>query len=192
MGRAAAILIDMQQDVVWGRWWSWFPPSEAVLQRCVALVEICRSAGIPVIYTAVEYRADGSNTPSAIATGSATPTEYLIEDTPGVAIVPELAPAPGELVAVKNLVSAFTAQGLNEEFERQRIDTVLVAGLAVEGGVNATVVDAHARGMHVTVVADCCAAFDHASYQRYMSHVFPPLARVRALDQVGSDIQNTV
>lgn len=181
---AATILIDMQEDVVRGRWWTWWPPSDQVLDRCVELVASSRRAGIPVVYTAVEYKPDGSNTPAALAGGPTSPTEYLVEGTPGTAIVPELKPSSGEVVAVKNLVSAFTAAGMTEALENAGTHTILVAGLAVEGGVAATVADGHARGLRVIVVSDCCAAFGQGSYERHMTEVFPPIAEV--LDLKGA------
>jgi nicotinamidase-related amidase len=178
---AAAVLIDMQQDVVRGRWWTWWPDIDGVVARCVELANTCRAKRVPVIYTAVEYQADGSNTPQALATGNATPTEYLVQGTPGTAIVPELAPMSGELVAVKNLVSGFDAAGLSDAINAGPIDTILLAGLAIEGGVKATMEDAHARGLRVILVSDCCAAFSESSYQQHVTTAFPPLATVLPL-----------
>jgi maleamate amidohydrolase len=179
--KAAAVLIDMQEDVVRGRWWTWWPPIDTVVAKCVELVDACRSLGIPVIYTAVEYKPDGSNTPAAISTGVATPTEYLIEGTPGTAIIPDLTPRPGELVAVKNLVSGFDAKGFSKAISSRDTDTILLAGLAVEGGVNATLRDAHSRGLRVILVSDCCGAFSESSHEEYLSSTFRPLAAVLPL-----------
>jgi maleamate amidohydrolase len=181
-GNATAVLIDMQEDVVHGRWWTWWPEIDDVVTRCVQLVNACRERAIPVIYTAVEYKSDGSNTPQAVATGTATPTEYLVQGTPGTAIVPELSPAPGELLAIKNLVSAFDAEGFGEAMEARAVDTILLAGLAVEGGINATVRDAHARGIQVILVADGCAAFSQSSYEEHIGQIFPPLATILSLE----------
>jgi maleamate amidohydrolase len=185
---AAAVLIDMQEDVVRGRWWTWWPAIDGVLGRCVDLVEACRQRTVPVIYTVVQYRPDGSNTPAALATGTAKPTEYLVAGTPGTAIVPELTPRSGELVAVKNLVSAFDAAGFTEAITGRNIDTILLAGLAVEGGVNATVQDAHSRGLRVILIADCCAAFSQARFEEHISTVFPPLATVLSLQDALAEV----
>ena len=131
--RSALVLIDMQEDVVNGRWWTWWPDIDQVVRHCVDLVAACRADDIPVLFTAVEYAADGSNTPAALAGGVSQPTEYLVEGSPGIELVPELVPGEGELVVVKNLVSAFDARGVPEELERLKVDTLMVAGLAVEG-----------------------------------------------------------
>jgi maleamate amidohydrolase len=186
---AAAVLIDMQEDVVRGRWWTWWPDIDGVMARCIELVHTCRAMTVPVMFTAVEYQADGSNTPQALATGNATPTEYLIQGTPGTAIVPELAPASGELLAVKNLVSGFDAAGLSDAIDAGHIDTILLAGLAIEGGVNATLRDAHARGLRVILVSDCCAAFSESSYQQHLATAFPPLAAVLPLEEALAEVR---
>jgi maleamate amidohydrolase len=177
----ALVLIDMQEDVVHGRWWSWWPSIDDVVQNCVELVAACRANEIPVIFTVVEYAPDGSNTPSAIASGDAQPTEYLVQGMPGVELVPEFEPASGELVAVKNLVSAFDAKGVVAVLERLGVDTLIVAGLAVEGGVNATVIDDRADPLDVIVVSDCVAAFSESSFDERVGGTF--LARASVVDR---------
>lgn len=178
--RAALILIDMQQDVVRGRWWTWWPTIDDVVANCVDLVAACRERDIPVIFTRVEYAPDGSNTPQALRGGPAEPTEYLVEGTPGVEFIPEFAPIDGELDAVKNLVSAFDAAGVPDELDRIGATTVLVAGLAVEGGVNATVTDDRAEPLDVVVVSDCVAAFTEDAYRAHLDTTFPPRASIRS------------
>jgi nicotinamidase-related amidase len=168
----------MQTDVVRGRWWSWWPDIERVVDNCVDLVATCRGMGIPVVFTRVEYAADGSNTPKALSSGIAEATEYLIEGTAGVEFVPEFTPQQGELDAVKNMVSAFEAAGVPTELDRLGIDTILVAGLAIEGGVNATVHDPVAENFDMIVVSDCVAAFSEAAFNERMSGTFPPLASI--------------
>jgi nicotinamidase-related amidase len=177
-GRAALALIDMQEDVVHGRWWQWSPPVAGIVDRCVELVAACRARGVPVIFTAVEYHADGTNTPGAVAGGTPEPPEYLVEGTPGAELVPALRPEAGEVVAVKNLVSAFDAVGFSDALQASGADTLLVAGLAAEGGVAATVRDAHARGLRVVVVSDAVGAFSHERHDEHLRVVFPPLATV--------------
>jgi nicotinamidase-related amidase len=180
--RTALALIDMQIDVVRGRWWTWWPDVDSVVEACSKLLDICRHAGVLVIYTKVEYSADGSNTPQAIAGGVAQPTEYLIQGTDGVEIIDALAPGPDDLVMTKNLVSAFSIADFATRIDTGDIGTRLVAGLSAEGGVRVTVEDSHRRGLRTVVVSDACAAFGEESYSRVMTEVFPSLAEVLDLD----------
>ena len=176
--RSALVLVDMQHDVVRGRWWTWWPEVGGIVTACVRLVDACHAQGVPVVYTKVEYRADGSDTPGAIASGVAEPTEYLVEGTPGTEIIPELAPTAVDVVTTKNLVSAFTSKPFASRIASLRADTLFVVGLAAEGGVRATVQDAHDQGLHPIVVADACGAFGEASYREHMQERFPALGRV--------------
>jgi nicotinamidase-related amidase len=184
----ALVLIDMQEDVVRGRWWTWWPDVDGVLERNELLVAGCRQRGVPVLFTAVEYLADGSNTPQALAGAQPATTEYLVTGTAGVDLVPSLQPRPDELVAVKNLVSAFDARGFSDALDRLGTTSLVVAGLAAEGGVLATVRDGHDRGLEVVVAADACAAFGEDSYRHHLETVFPPLARVLPSEDVLAEL----
>ena len=53
---------------------TWSPGVDEVVRACARLRDTCHEAGVSVIYTKVEYLADGSNTPQAIATEVAKPT----------------------------------------------------------------------------------------------------------------------
>jgi nicotinamidase-related amidase len=176
--RTALALIDMQVDVVRGRWWTWWPEVDSVVEACSNLLDTCHEAGVLVVYTKVEYSADGSNTPQAIASGVAQPTEYLIEGTDGVEIIEALTPGPDDLVMTKNLVSAFSIAEFATRIDTGDIGRLLVAGLSAEGGVRATAEDSHRRGLRTVVVSDACAAFGEESYSRTMSQVLPALGQV--------------
>jgi nicotinamidase-related amidase len=184
--KIALALIDMQNDVVYGRWWKWWPEVNGIVGVCGDLIEQCRATETPVLYTKVEYKADGSNTPQAIATGIAQPTEYLIERSPGTDIVMRLAPKGEDVVATKNLVSAFSSQNFDQSLRDLGIGTLIVAGLAAEGGVRATVDEGIARGIRTIVVADACGAFSESSYQEMMNLIFPATAEVVRSDDVAA------
>ncbi len=180
--RTALVLIDMQQDVVFGPWWTWWPDVDEVVRACAKLRDACHDAGALVIYTKVAYLVDGSNTPQAIATGVAQPTEYLVEGTEGVEIIRALTPDSRDMITTKNLVSAFSIAELSAAVKELSIETILVAGLAVEGGVRATVEDAHHLGLRTVVVADACAAFGPESYRSFMTEIFPSASLVMDVD----------
>ena len=62
-------------------------------------------------------------------------------------------------------------------------------GLAVEGGVNATVQDAMAESYNMIVVSDCIAAFSEDAFNERVHGTFPPRASImtrhEALDAIS-------
>ena len=71
------------------------------------------------------------------------------------AIVPQLAPASGELVVRKTVPSAFFGTSLAAWLSQRGVQTLLVAGAVTSGCVRASVVDAMQYGFRPLVVSDC-------------------------------------
>jgi maleamate amidohydrolase len=79
----------------------------------------------------------------------------LTEDAAASAIVPQLAPLPGELVVRKQVPSAFFGTGLAAWLTQRAVQTLVVAGAVTSGCVRASVVDAMSLGFRPLVVSDC-------------------------------------
>jgi maleamate amidohydrolase len=79
----------------------------------------------------------------------------LKEDHPNSAIVPQLAPAAGELVVKKTVPSAFFGTMLAAWLAQRGVKTLLVAGCVTSGCVRASVVDAMCHGFRPVVIEDC-------------------------------------
>jgi maleamate amidohydrolase len=79
----------------------------------------------------------------------------LKEHSPASAIVPQLAPEPGEYVVRKNTPSAFFGTMLAPWLTQRGVRTLLVAGCVTSGCVRASVVDAMQAGFRPLVVSDC-------------------------------------
>ena len=71
------------------------------------------------------------------------------------AIVPQLAPLPGELVVRKTTPSAFFGTVLAQWLTQKGVQTLLVAGATTSGCVRASVVDAMSAGFRPLVLSDC-------------------------------------
>lgn len=125
------------------------------LPRLARLLAAARAAGVPVIYTRqvqTDLAFDG------FAAKTTRDGANYLEGAPGVRIVAELAPRPGEPVVDKRYASAFYGTPLTSLLIRLRVDTLIVAGGTTSGCVRAFCVDAVSRGFDVGVVAD--AVFD--------------------------------
>jgi maleamate amidohydrolase len=125
----------------------------AAIAATVPVLAFCRERGIPVAHTRVVYAADGSD--AGMFARKAPGLLRLTEDNPLSHIVPELAPAAGELVVRKLGASAFFETPLASWLRLKRVDTLLVAGCTTSGCVRASVVDALQHNLRTIVLTDC-------------------------------------
>lgn len=123
------------------------------IERTVALLALARAQGWPVAHTRVVYADDGADCGAFVR--KVPPLAGLTDTSPLSQIVPELPPAPGELVLRKRMPSAFFETGLAGWLAFRRVDTVLIAGCTTSGCVRATVVDACSHNFRTVVLTDC-------------------------------------
>ena len=125
----------------------------AAMRQTEGLLALARERGWPVAHSRIVYADDDSdaNVFSAKVPGMLT----LKEHSPASAIVPQLAPRPGELVVRKNVPSAFFGTSLAPWLTARGVQTLLVAGCVTSGCVRASVVDAMCWGFRPVVIEDC-------------------------------------
>ncbi|MEW8560790.1 MAG: isochorismatase family cysteine hydrolase [Candidatus Thiodiazotropha sp.] len=73
-------------------------------------------------------------------------------------MVPELAPAAGEIVLTKTTDSALTGTNLRLILHNMEIENVVVCGIFTDQCVSSTVRSLADESFNVIVVEDCCAA----------------------------------
>jgi nicotinamidase-related amidase len=131
--RTAMIVVDMQNDFVAAGAPIEAPAARAIVPKLAKTLTMCRGAGIRVIFTAHVHRRDGSDMGlfddlhPPIASHAA-----LVDETPGVDIYPDVAPAPGEHVIKKHRYSAFFGTDLDIILREWGIDTVIISGTTTE------------------------------------------------------------
>ena len=111
-----------------------------------------RAAGVPVIFTRVEYSADGHE--GGVFYRKITALKCFERGNPFGDFTPELTPLPGDEVVTKHFPSAFFGTGLAEHLHARGIDTVIITGLSTSGCVRASAVDALCHGFIPLVVTD--------------------------------------
>lgn len=117
------------------------------------LLATARAQGWPVAHSRIVYADDGAD--HNIFSIKVPGMLGLLENEPNSQIVPELTPAPGELVVRKNVPSAFFGTSLAAWLTQRGVKTLLVAGAVTSGCVRASVVDAMQLGFRPLVVSDC-------------------------------------
>jgi nicotinamidase-related amidase len=157
--RPAVLVIDMQHDFC-------DPDAPTTLWPSIGATyapigELCTSARarrLPVLYTQGLVAADGSSAglwrykQRYHAEG-----RVQIEGSRGAAIIPELAPQPGDRIIRKWRPSAFFRTDLEVFLGVLAVDTLLVCGTSVSGCVRATVTDAFMRDIRCMVVREAVA-----------------------------------
>lgn len=155
------------------------PGAAAAVDATAALVDAARTAGHPVVWTEVRYRADlldgglfARKVPALVA---------FAEGAPGDWGRLTLAPSAGELVVAKQYASAFFATSLAATLHAAGIDTVVIAGVSTSGCVRASATDALGHGLRPQVVADACADRTVAVHEQNLADLDAKYADVVSL-----------
>lgn len=119
-----------------------------------------RAAGVPVVFTRVEYSADGHE--GGVFYRKIAALKCFERGNPLADFTPELSPMQGDEVVTKHFPSAFFGTSLAENFHARGIDTVLVTGLSTSGCVRASALDALCHGFVPLVVTDAVGDRDSA------------------------------
>jgi maleamate amidohydrolase len=127
------------------------------------LAAAARAAGVPVIFTNVRYRPDGSD--GGVFFRKVPVLKVFVEGSPLGAFPPELTPQAGDRVFTKQYPSAFFGTGLAEVLHTEGIDTLIITGFSTSGCVRASALDAMQHGFVPLVVRDACADRHEAPHE---------------------------
>ncbi|WP_233578948.1 isochorismatase family protein [Micromonospora sp. BL4] len=154
--RTAIVLIDLQRRIVAQ---PVAPHSGAeVVARCVTLADAARAGGALVVVVRAER-------PGVDAQPA------------GSELVPEVAPKPGDLEIVKHTWGAFQDTGLDAALRERGVDTLVVAGLATNFGVEQTARIGDETGYRVVLPQDAMSGLDAYAHDFAVDYVFRRLAR---------------
>ena len=119
------------------------------------LAATAQAAGVPVVFTKVQYKPDGSD--GGVFWRKAPVLRAFVEGSPLGAFPPGLTPQAGDRVVTKQYPSAFFGTGLAETLHAEGIDTLLIGGYSTSGCVRASALDAMQYGFVPLVVREACA-----------------------------------
>jgi maleamate amidohydrolase len=133
--------------------------SRDCLDSTARVIDAARTAGVPVIYTRVEYGPGGID--GGLFFKKVGALKHFVRGSAGSSgastlgeIMPEIAPLAGDLVIVKQYASAFFGTSLSATLASGRIDTLVLCGVSTSGCVRATAVDAISYGYLPVVVRE--------------------------------------
>lgn len=153
--RTALILVDLMPRVIATPTAPY--PGPEVLDRSLRLADALRAAGGTVVFVRAERPG-------------------VDEQPPGS----ELAcpPQPTDLEIVKRTWGAFQDTGLDAALRARSIDTVVLAGIATNFGVESTGRSADEHGYRTIFVADAMTGLDAHAHAFAIDYVFPRLGEV--------------
>lgn len=169
----ALLVIDVQRDFVEpGGFGEMLGNDVTPLRRVIApirrVLDLFRARGLTIIHTREGHSPDLSDLPPSkkarggLETGigdSGPMGRVLIRGEQGHAIVPELAPIPGEVVVDKPGKGSFYATDLDLILRERGIRSLIVTGVTTEVCVHTTVREANDRGYECLVLEDCVASY---------------------------------
>ena len=99
-------------------------------------------------------------------------------------IVPEAGKQDGDLVITKRHWGAFAQTNLEAELRARGVETIVLAGIATNIGVESTFRQGTGLGFAFVVVEDACSTFSKEMQEFAFKNIFPRAGLVRSTDEV--------
>ena len=149
----------------------------AVVAASRRLVERFHQAGALVVFVRVETSNDGIDALSPLTDAPSTPPVRRPDDWSQLVIEPSK--EAGDLVIVKRQWGAFYGTELDLQLRRRSIETIVLAGISTNIGVESTARDAYERGYDQVFVEDAMSSTSEDAHRMSVTTVFPRMGRVR-------------
>lgn len=157
---------------------------ETALGKMAQLLELCRQRNIAVFHirTAGNIAGGRDLSPKRQSQGV-----RVSVDDPSAAIMPQVAPRPGEAIINKPASSIFNGTGLDTLLVNLGVKTLIVAGASVDGTLESSLRGAGDRGYGVVLVPEACVA--PASVEQQLTKAERGITNVRTVWEISEMLQ---
>jgi nicotinamidase-related amidase len=153
---------------------------EAIVGKIKGMIEAFHASGKPVVYsqhTGLPYEYLSKSMVAFMRKRGLDPRKgaFLREGTHDWEIVKELSPAKADLVLRKYTASFFIGTMLEQILRNRGVDTLVLAGVSTEGGIEGTARHASYLGFFPVIAEDAVGSFDleaHGAALKLMTKMF--------------------
>ena len=163
------------------------PAVVEAVKATVPLLEAAREKKVPIIYTRVIYHPSGAD--GGLFVKKVPALRKMIEGEPLADIVPELPPAPDDVILIKQYASSFFGTSLAATLTAAGIDTLVIAGCSTSGCVRATALDAMQYGFRPIVPRECVGDRHEGPHEANLFDINAKYGDVVSLKDVMSRLQ---
>lgn len=177
--RAALLVIDMNVHFASPRGRSYLPMAEAIIPNVARLLDHWRHLDAEVIFTRHGHR-DGDD----LGMLGKFFSDFIDENEPDAAIIPQLSPRDGERVIGKTTYDAFLDTPLQTILEERGIEQVLITGVLTHMCCETTARSAFCRGFEVFVAVDATASKSEEHHLGSLLSMADSVAVMMSTDEV--------
>lgn len=145
------------------------------------LIDEARVAGVPTIFTVLQFRADGSD--AGIWLEKAPGLGQFIEGSRWIELDSRLPATPADLRVFKRGASAFFGTGLSSILTSGGFDTIVLCGATTSGCVRATAIDALQSSFRCLVPEPCVGDRAPAAHEASLLDIDAKYADVVTLQE---------
>lgn len=157
------------------------------LPNLARLLPVARSAGVQVVHCLFERRADGMGTNDNARLFSATAAmgTDMTPGSAGASLIPELGPAPEDLVLTRTHgVGPMGRTDLDPVLRNLGVRTVVATGVSVNVAITSLVMDAVNAGYRVVVPRDAVAGVPADFAESVVANTYGVLATLTTTDEL--------
>jgi nicotinamidase-related amidase len=161
--------------------------ADQMLPSLARLLPAARAAGVQVVHCTAYRRADGkgANTNARLFMGVRKSPVALLPGTPEVEVVPELGPAPADLVLSRTHgLDPMAGTDLDPVLRNLGVTTIVVTGVSVNVAVTNLVMDAVNRGYDVVLPRDAVCGIPRDYADAVIDNTLALLAAVTTTDDL--------
>lgn len=144
----------------------------SVIPNIRSLRDLCRVAGIPVVYTITAFNADYSDAGLGERELQGLQEQRgFVRGTWDSRVVDELQPGEDEIVVLKTRNNSFWRSALNQILASKGVEQILATGVATNICVESTVREARSYGYRALTVADGTATLNDEEQQASLTNL---------------------
>ena len=158
-----------------------------IVENTAKLITAAREKGMRIVWILIERRADFADqapplTDAFIADGMKLPPATTAGSF-GAKTPDALPVQPEDLTVYKVRFDAFIGTNLDLLLRGNKIDTILLGGVATNFGVESTARTARELNYNVVVLTDCCLNVAREQHDFTLKHILPRFARIMTSEQ---------